>query len=153
MESLIRNTVDASLKEMGLRYKSNNKFFHVIIENDDAEFHFRIIGDEKKELLVTIGYFPVKVSRSNLDRMYKFVNDRNYKTTVGAFLIDSDDGELIFRIANNVDGGAINEQIVRMCFLQVVNTLISSYDDIMEEMFGGPRMSFTFAGDEKPDEQ
>lgn len=153
MESLIKNTVDASLKEMGLHYRNNGKFFDVIIENDDADFHFKIIGDEKKELLVTIGYFPVKVSRSNLDRMYKFVNDRNYKTMVGAFLIDSNDGELTFRIANNVDGGAVNEEIVRMCFLQVVKTLISSYDEIMKEMFGGPQMNFTFSPDEKPDEQ
>ena len=145
--------VESTLKGMGFQYENEGRFFRVIIENEDADYHFKIFGAEKQELLLIVGYFPIKVSKSNLDRMYKVVNDLNYKTTVGSFVIDSDDGELTFRVANNVDGGVINEKIVKVCLHHVAKTLMSSYEKIMSAMFGVPQMLFSFNGGKEPDEQ
>lgn len=69
---------------------------------------------------------------------------------MGSFIIDSDDGELIFRLANNVDGGIINGSIVRICLFQVFLCLQQSYEDIMKAMYGGPQMTFTFASEDRP---
>lgn len=80
----------------------------------------------------------------NLDKMYKVINDMNDQHMVGAYVIDSEDGELIYRIANNVDDGAINEQVVMSCVIQVLNRLKYTYNDIMKAMFGGEQYTFTF---------
>ena len=144
------NTVVTTLDEMELHYKQDGEVFSFSIGDEEADFAFRIIADEENELLTTIGYFPVKISKANLVKMYKFINDLNYKTMVGFFTIDSDDGELSFRLANNVDGGAINEGIVKACFLQVMYRLRNTYEDIMKAMYGGEQITFTFGNENRP---
>lgn len=139
------DTVAATLDEMEFHYKQEGELFTFTMGADEADFAIRIIADEKNEILTTIGYFPVKISKTNLEKMYKYINDLNYQTMVGFFTIDSADGELSFRLANNVDGGAINEGIVKTCFLQVMYRLRNTYEDIMKAMYGGPQMTFTFA--------
>lgn len=151
MSDVICSTVASTLDEMELHYEQNGEFFSLTVSDDGADFTIRIIADEKNELLTAIGYFPVKISKANLDKMYKVINDLNYHTIMGSFIIDSDDGELIFRLANNVDGGIINGSIVRMCLFQVFLCLQQSYEDIMKAMYGGPQMTFTFA-DAKPNQ-
>ena len=144
------NTVVATLDDMELHYNQDGEVFSFSIGDEEADFAVRIIADEKNELLTTIGYFPVKISKAHLDKMYKFINDLNYKTMVGFFAIDSEDGELSFRLANNVDGGAINEGIVKACFLQVMYRLRNTYEDIMKAMYGGEQITFTFGNENRP---
>lgn len=150
METVMCNTVVTTLDEMELHYKQDGEVFSFSIGDEEADFAFRIIADEENELLTTIGYFPVKISKANLVKMYKFINDLNYKTMVGFFAIDSEDGELSFRLANNVDGGAINEGIVKACFLQVMYRLRNTYEDIMKAMYGGEQITFTFGNENRP---
>lgn len=137
--------VAATLDEMELHYNQEGELVMFTIGDDEADFAIRIFADEKNEILTTIGYFPVKISKANLEKMYKYINDLNYQTMVGLFTIDSDDGELSFRLANNVDGGAINNGIVKTCFLQVLSSLHNTYEDIMKAMYRGPQMTFSFA--------
>ncbi len=145
METIISNTVATALDELELNYSREGEIFSITMCEDMANFKIRIIADEKNELLLTIGYFPIKISKTNLDRMYKVINDMNDQHMIGAYVIDSEDGELIYRIANNVDDGAINERVVMACFIQVINRLKNTYEDIMKAMYGGPQMTFTFA--------
>ena len=151
--NIIKNTVDTALRSMELRYQNKGRLFTLIIQNENAAFRYKIVADDENDLLVVVGYFPVFIPKSSLEWMYKYVNELNYKTVVGKFVIDPDDGELTFRLATNVDGGAINEELVHVCLLMASKTLASSYEDIMKAMFGGPQMVFTFAGCQEPDEQ
>ena len=144
METIIGNTVAAALDNLELNYTRDGERFTFTMCEEDANFRIGIIADEKCELLLTIGYFPVKISKMNLDKMYKVINDMNDQHMVGAYVIDSEDGELIYRIANNVDDGAINEQVVMSCVIQVLNRLKYTYNDIMKAMFGGEQYTFTF---------
>ena len=145
MNDVMCSTVASTLDELELHYKQDGELFTFTVGDDEADFPIRIVADEEKELLVVIGYFPVKISKANLDKMYKVVNDLNYQTMVGYFAIDSNDGELSFRLANNVDDGAINDAIVRACFFQVLSRLRNSYEEIMKAMYGGEQFTFTFA--------
>ena len=145
MNDVMCSTVASTLDELELHYKQDGELFTFTVGDDEADFPIRIVADEEKELLVVIGYFPVKISKANLDKMYKVVNDLNYQTMVGYFAIDSNDGELSFRLANNVDDGAINDAIVRACFFQVLSRLNNSYEEIMKAMYGGEQFTFTFA--------
>lgn len=144
MSNVICSTVESVLDGMGVPYRNEGEDYTIIVRDEVADFTVGITADEENELLVVVGFFPVKVSQANREHMFEVINDLNCYTKVGAFMLDPEDGELIFRIANNVDGGAINEEIVSTCFLQVVFRLRGCYDDIMKAMYGGPRMNFTF---------
>ena len=147
MKQIICSAVESVLEGMELRFENQDKFYWFSISDENADFSIRIVADEEKELLVVIGVYPVKVPGTRFDPMCRVLNDLNCSTTVGAFVIDPDDGELSFRIANNVDGGAINEEIVSMCILQVISRLRDTYDGIMAAMYGGPRMEFAFCSE------
>ena len=138
METIIGNTVAAALDTLELHYTRDGENFTCTLCEEDANFRICIIADEKNELLLVIGYFPVKISKMNDQHM------------VGAYVIDSEDGELIYRIANNVDNGAINEQVVMACFIQVLNRLKNTYNDIMKAMYGGEHYTFTFGNENRP---
>lgn len=145
METIIGNTVASTLDELELHYTHEGTVFTVTMGEDAADFKIRIIADEKNELLLIIGYFPVKISQINRDKMYKVINDLNNQHMIGAYVIDSNDGELTYRVVNNVDDGAINERVVIACFSQVVNRLNHTYEAIMKAMYGGEQYTFTFA--------
>lgn len=151
--NIIKNTVDSALSGMKLRYQNKGRLFELIIQNDNAAFRFKIVADDENDLLVVVGFFPVFIPKSSLECMYKYVNELNYKTVAGKFVINPDDGELTFRLATNVDGGAINEELVHVCLFMASTTLTSSFEDIMKAMFGGPQMVFTFGEKEEPDDQ
>lgn len=147
MNDVICSTVASALDEMELHYSHEGELFTLTMCEEEANFPIRIIADDEQSVLTTIGYFPVKISQMNIDKMYKVINDLNYRQLIGSFVIDSEDGELSYRISQNADDGAINESIVRICFFQVVARLKKSYEDIMKAMYGGPQMTFTFASE------
>ena len=71
--------------------------------------------------------------------MYRLINRLNRETTVGRFCIDPEYGELTYTVANNVDGGAINVQIVRACISQVYLRLVHTFDEIMDTIYDQPK--------------
>ena len=152
MNDLMCSTVASTLDEMEIPYKREGFLFKFTVSDDYADLDVRIIADDDNEVLTVVGFFPVKISNANLDKMYKVINDINLKNLVGHYAINSEDGVLSFRLTNNVDGGAINEGIVKACFLQVMFRLRNTYEDIMKAMYGGPQMNFTFASESRPSE-
>ncbi len=119
METLIANTVSDALDNLDFTYCQEGEVFKTILGDDEVDFRINIIADEENELLLIIGYFPIRISKVNLEKMCKVINELNSQYMVGCFVIDPDDGELTFRLTNNVDGCAINEQIVRVSYYQV----------------------------------
>lgn len=145
MRHNIKSIVETVLDTAQLSYENEGSIFTFNVSDDNAVFPIRIIIDEEQELLLIIGYYPVKVAEQHMDRICRVVNDINYRTMVGAFVIDSSDGELTFRVVQNVDDGAVNENMVRVCLWQVVSRLSDCYEEVMSALFGGPRMNFTFS--------
>jgi Uncharacterized conserved protein len=137
--------VETVLDDMELHYGHDGMVFHFTMSDDRADFPISIVALEERDLLMTIGYFPIKVGQQHLDRMCRKLNDINYSTTVGAFVIDPEDGDLSFRITHNTDGGAVNEETVKTCLLQVIARLRDCYEDVMATLYGGPQMSFMFS--------
>ena len=71
------------------------------------------------------------------------VNELNNRALIGFFSIDSKDGELTFRLSNNVDGGAINTNIVKTCFLQALYRLRNCFNDIITTMYGEQQTTYS----------
>lgn len=144
MRHNIKSIVETVLDTAQLSYENEGAVFTFSVSDDNADFPIRIIVDEEQELLLIIGYYPVKVTEQHMDRICRVVNDINYRTMVGAFVIDSADGELSFRVVQNVDDGAFSENMVRACIWQVVSRLSDCYEEVMSALFGGSRVNFTF---------
>lgn len=149
METIIANTVSEALVNLDFTYCQEGEIFKTILGDDEVDFRINIIADEENELLLIIGYFPIRISKVNLEKMCKVINELNSQYMVGCFVIDPEDGELTFRLANNVDGGAINEQIVRVSYYQVGMRMRNTYQDIMKALYGGEQYTFTFGSNNK----
>lgn len=149
METIIANTVSEALDNLDFPYYHEGEVFKTVIRDEEVDFRIHIIADDENELLVIIGYFPIRIFKVNLEKMCRVINELNSQYMVGCFVINPNDGELTFRLANNVDGGAINEQIFRMCYFQVGVRMRNTYQDIMKAMYGGEQYTFTFASNNK----
>ena len=149
METIIANTVAETLDNLEFDYDQEGDVFHTVFGADEADFNIDIIAEDETEFLLVIGYFPVRVSKTNHEKMCKVINELNSQFMVGCFIIDPENGELTFRLGNNVDGGAINEKIVQMCYFQVGVRMKNTYQDIMKALYGGEQYTFTFASDNK----
>jgi len=145
MKRNISNAVKTVLEALELHYSHDGCIYHFGISDEMADFTIRIIAEEERDLLMIIGYYPVKVPEENMDTMCRAINTINYSISVGAFVIDPEDGEIAFRIAQNTEGGAISGDAVRMCLMQVISHLTDNYQEVMETLFGGSRMNFSFA--------
>ena len=139
-------TVAEALDKLELHYRKEENVFHLVMNEEAADFTFLLVADDENEALTVVGYLPVKVPQDQIDRMCRVINDLNYKYPFGALVIDPEDGELSYRMANNVDDGAVNVKIVQTCFLQVLARLKYSYGEIMRSLFGGPQVTFRLPG-------
>ena len=143
MNNLINNTVESTLREIGLTFEHKGESFYFNLDDDYVNLPFLIVADEEKEILTVIGYFPIKVAKEKLDKMYMLINELNNMSLIGLFSIDSKDGELTFRLSNNVDGGAINTNIVKTCFLQALYRLRNCFNDIITTMYGEQQTTYS----------
>lgn len=148
MKNNMCSTVASTLDELELPYEKDGKVFRLLIESEQADFPVYIIADKKTELLSIIGFFPVRIPLEDRDRMYRFINELNFKTLVGAFVINPDDGALVFCQTNNVDGGIVNKELVKASLCQVDHRLRNNYGDIMKAIFGVEQFVFSFADSE-----
>lgn len=151
MEAIIAKTVAETLDNLEFDYSQEGNVFHTVFGSDEADFNIDIIAEDEIEFLLVIGHFPVRISKTNYEKMCKVINELNSQFTVGCFIIDPADGVLTFRLGNNVDDGAINEKIIRMCYFQVGTRMINTYQDIMKALYGGEQYIFTFASNNKED--
>lgn len=152
MEQSVSKTVENVLDGMHVRYDNRGKYYETVIKCKDARLRLVISCNEKDEEVRIYGLFPVFVPESRLDDMYKFVNDMNRESGVGSFSIDPD-RELVYRLTEGVGGADNREYMVWKCIISVLKRLMSSFGRIMDAMFGGPQMVFTFGEKEEPDDQ
>lgn len=152
-KSIIENTVESLFDKMKCPYEKRGRLFELKAKEEQATFRYEIVADDEHANLVVIGHFPVPVPKTSRERMYKYISEQNNDNLVGVFVIDSDDGELTFRITNSVYGCTFDEEHVKYCIGLVSYTLSYKYEDIMKEMFCGPQVVFTFGGKENPDNQ
>ena len=61
--------VETVLDDMELHYGHDGMVFHFTMSDDRADFPISIVALEERDLLMTIGYFPIKVGQQHLDRM------------------------------------------------------------------------------------
>lgn len=124
MEKKIYNTVEASLNNAELQYSTDEKIFRFGIKGEHANFDVRILCEEEMEFLMTIVTCSMCVPKNKIDRMCRWVAEKNYGLTLGEFKLDTSDGELSFRNTCPLDKGAVNEDIVKVAYNERLNIRI-----------------------------
>ena len=136
MEKRIYNTVEAALKNAELNYDiDRDMVFRFGIKGKHANYDVRMVCEEEMELLMTIVTCSLCVPKEKMDRMCRWVVEKNYGLTLGEFKLDTSDGELSFRITCPLDSGAVNEDIVTVVFLNAISTFDSTFEEIIKSIY------------------
>lgn len=131
MEKKIYNTVELALNDAELQYSTDEIIFRFGIKGEHANFDVRILCEEEMEFLMTIVNCSMCVPQNKIDRMCRWVAEKNYGLTLGEFKLYISDGELSFRITCPLDKGAENEDIVTNMVFESIQRKIE-HPDIME---------------------
>lgn len=138
MEKKIYNTVESVLQKAELRYTTKDGYIFLFgIKGKHANIDVSMICEEEMEFLITIVSGSMCVPKDKINRMCRWIAEKNYGLTLGEFKLDPSDGELSFRITCPLDKGAVNEEIVAVAYSNAVNTFDGSYEEIIKAIYLG----------------
>lgn len=135
MGKIIFDTVEKALNNAELQYTTDDRIFRFGIKSEHANFDVRIVCEEEMEFLMTVVTCSMCVPQNKIDRMCRWVAEKNYGLTLGEFKLDTSDGELSFRITCPLDKGAVNEDIVAVAYTNALNTFDNSYEEIIKAIY------------------
>lgn len=78
--------------------KANNGLYHTHYQGQNAELivHLNIMNLDKS-IILAIAYLPIKVTKSQNERVAKWLNQLNMTTFFGSFELNYTTGEIAFR--------------------------------------------------------
>ena len=136
MKKKISSTVEKALKKMGIHYrKEDNSIFRFGFELEHANYDVGMVCVEDMEMLMILVSCSICVPKAKIEKMCRWIVDKNYILNLGEFKLDTSDGELSFRTSCPLDNGAANENIVNVIIANALHTFEMSYEDIMKELY------------------
>lgn len=136
MKKKIYNTVEATLKDAELHYSvEDDIIFCLGISGEHASFDIKLVCEENMELLLAVVKCGIRIPKDKIGKMCRWIVEKNYSLSVGEFKMDTSDGELSFRMACPLDGGAVNKDIVRVALAQTLNTFDNTYEEMVKAMY------------------
>lgn len=136
MKKKIFKTVESTLKAAEINYHVDDDIvFRFRIKGDHANFDVRMICEEDMEILMAIVTCGLCVPKDKIDRMCRWVTEKNYTLTLGEFKMDTSDGELSFRLGCPLDGGTVNEEIAGVVLSVTINSFDNAYEEIVKAMY------------------
>ncbi len=136
MEKKIYNTVEAALKNAEIHYNiEDDIIFRFGIKGEHANYDVKLICEEEMEFLMTVVTCSMCVPKDKIDRMCRWVAEKNYGLTLGEFKLDTSDGEISFRITCPLDNGAVNEDIVTVAYSNALSTFDNAYEEIIKTIY------------------
>lgn len=133
MKKKIYKIVETALNKAVLHYGVDDEgmIFQFTNKGNHANFDERLICDEKMDFLMAIVSCSMFVAEK-IDRMFRWVAEKNYGFTLGNFKLDTSDGGLTFRITCPLDKSAVNEDIVAC---KTLSTFDNNYEDITRTIY------------------
>ncbi|MCM1501318.1 MAG: YbjN domain-containing protein [Bacteroidales bacterium] len=132
----IFETVKTTLEELKFHYSIKNEcMFNFDVHGENANFNCSIICDDDNEILFVSITLPQKATRKSINRVCRWITDTNYNTVLGAFMMDTGDGEICYRISNTLDCGAVNSDIVKASLITALNCCDTKYPEIVKTIF------------------
>lgn len=121
------------LNSIGVNYKVSDEQTTIDfgVRYGETPYRMQIHISEKAELLGVVAVFPLTIPAHKWQAFYELTNKLNCKH-VAKLVVDIDEGELISYMSCTVDGGAINEQIVRAAMTLCLGMLDDNYSTILQ---------------------
>ena len=132
----IFDTVKATLEELELRFRiEKDCMFCFGVQGENTNLDCTILCDDDQEIMIVSVSLPQKANQKSIGRMCRWITDTNYTTVLGAFSMDTNDGEIYFRVSSTLDGGAINNKIVKVALTTALSTCDSKYPEIVKTIY------------------
>lgn len=147
------DTVKERLDELEYHYNVDDSVFRMGVRGENTNMNVTIITDEDKELFMVNVALPQKAVETRMVEVIKWVNHFNFWCVLGVFMVDDRDGEIVFRITETMDEGAINKSIVDACLSTAMCTADNAYPDLIKAMFHEEEQIVAPATEELPAEE
>jgi hypothetical protein len=92
--------------------------------------------DEDKQLALFFSYAPIKVGEDKRDEMAKFLTKANYGLYIGNFEFDYNDGEVRCKTSLDVEGSALDTELVKRMVYNNVGIMDKYLPGIMGIVYG-----------------
>ena len=135
MKKRIYNTVRKALESEELHYLTHDDEFFFSMKCDHSTYDVHLICREEMEYLVVLVTCSLHVPEDRIERMCRWIVEKNYNLILGDFKLDVSDGELSFRHTTLLDEGAVNQEIVKVAYESAISIFDKSYEDIVKSMY------------------
>lgn len=129
MDNLITDTVKKALDDLHIihNYDETNNMFDFAIKLDKANIYVKIASDEKQEMLMAVASCGVFAPKEKIENACRWICDKNLLCDIGYYTIDTQDGEISFRVVCPLDGGAVNDSIAKVAIANAITKMDNSY--------------------------
>lgn len=129
-------TVKMALADAEVHYgEETDGLIHFGVRGDNTNLNMHIVCDEEQSLLNIRLSYPQKAPESKYARLALWMVEKNFHTALGAFSLDTTDGEIVFRITETLDENAINMSIVHACVSTAMGYCDKVYPEIIKVLF------------------
>ena len=136
-ESALMTTVRAMLVGHGYRYLlMDPNTLWLYIRNEAGLYALGFITNDEAELVRILGQYGSYVPDARRVAVAELLSRINVRLAFGNFELDFDDGEVRFRVAEDVEGGWLSEGVVDRMTGYVLVTLDRYHAAIMTVAFG-----------------
>lgn len=131
----IKDHIVAALQSKNLKCEAVSEHRISIILNMDAGYiRSEFLIDESQSLFVTRVWGICRIPEEKRAKVYPVINNINHRSLFGAMSVD-EDGDIQLRYTCNVDGGAINNEIILGPWAAMVRSVAGSHEEIMNALY------------------
>ena len=135
MDNLIATTVRKALDELKLNYHEDESVFEFNIRVEHTNAAVKVVCAEDQEILIAVAFSGVFAPEEKIDAVCRWICNKNIKCNIGNYTIDTEDGEVSFRVSCPVDGGAVNSEIAKVAILNAIKTIDDDYLELLKLLY------------------
>ena len=106
------------------------------VTGQNASFRIFIVADDQKSVVLIYSHVDARVPEDRRVAVAEFLTRANWGHVLGNFEMDFADGEVRYRTAIDIEGGALAERMFRNLLAANVQTADRYYPGFMRVMYG-----------------
>lgn len=135
MENLITTTVRRALDELKLHYHEDDSGFELNIKVEHTNVAVKVLCLEEQEILIAAASGGIFAPEDKIDATCRWACEKNSRCNIGNYIVDTDDGEVSFRISCPLDEEAVNGEIVRVAVLNAIKKIDDDYLELLKLLY------------------
>ena len=135
MENLITTTVRRALDELKLHYHEDDSGFELNIKVEHTNVAVKVLCLEEQEILIAAASGGIFAPEDKIDATCRWACEKNLRCNIGNYIVDTEDGEVSFRISCPLDEEAVNGEIVRVAVLNAIKKIDDDYLELLKLLY------------------